>query len=296
MNGERLQTNMSPGFSLDLSPHSHSLNRPSSPPSLSLQSCTPCLIPVSTTPTPPRLAISTGEAQPISTSPIPPTSPTSYSSDPTFANPTSPTYSSPLKAVCFPSLPGPPPQSFLSASHWQPSPLPSTLAPSLPHSAPMSAYERRMKEWDTMAIDMANDQRHSERALEQEMSVELSLSFRSSSADELRLTQPQGKELEEQDRSPLLGPAPQPSSPQQPAPYPPLAASFPSCSPPPCSSTPCPPSSSSRQYHKKIEYQHPQMPEWTPKLDKERSLWKLACKIRVWEMSVVLLFFHCQCN
>ena len=33
------------------------------------------------------------------------------------------------------------------------------------------------------------------------------------------------------------------------------------------------------------------MPEWTPKLDKERSLWKLACKIRVWEMSVVLYFF-----
>jgi hypothetical protein len=142
-----------------------------------------------------------------------------------------------------------------------------------------------MKEW---AIDMADDQRQTERALEQEMGMELSLSFRNSSVgqgDELRLGQ---QELEEeQDRSPLLGPAPQPSSPQLTDPYPQLAPSFPTCPPPLvcCSSSSSgAPSSSSRQYHKKVEYQHHQIPEWTPKLDKERNLWKLACKIRVWEM------------
>jgi len=27
------------------------------------------------------------------------------------------------------------------------------------------------------------------------------------------------------------------------------------------------------------------MPEWTLKVDRERSLWKLACKIRVWEIT-----------
>ena len=82
-------------------------------------------------------------------------------------------------------------------------------------------------------MDMAGDhrriQRQTERALEQEIGVEISLSFRNSSIgqrDELRLAQ---QELEEeQDHSLLLGPAPQPSTPQPPAPsYPQLAPIFP---------------------------------------------------------------------
>lgn len=141
-----------------------------------------------------------------------------------------------------------------------------------------------MKEWP---MNMADDQRQTERALEQEMGMDLSLSFRNSSTgqgDELRLAQ---QELEEQ-RSPLLDPAPQPSSSQPPDSYPQLAPPLPSCPPSPAccssSSSSASSSSSSRQYHKKVEYQHHQIPEWTPKLDKERNLWKLACKIRVWEM------------
>jgi hypothetical protein len=141
-----------------------------------------------------------------------------------------------------------------------------------------------MKEW---AMDMSDDQRQTERELEQEMGMDLSLSFRDSSPgeeDELRLAQ----QAPEEERSPLLGPVPQPSSSQPSDPYPQLDPPFPSSPPSPacCSSSASDAASSSpsRQYHKKVEYQHHQIPEWTPKLDKERNLWKLACKIRVWEM------------
>ena len=225
------------------------------PPSPPPQSCTPCLNPSSTTPTriPPRLAISTclsDQPPPTSTST---TSPTSYSLNPSFINSTSPTHSSPLKVICFPSFP-----------------------------VPQQQHERRMKDW---AMDVADDPQQTERTLEHEMSMELSLPFRNSSpgqGDELRL----GQQALEEERSPSLSPVPQPSS-QPLDPYPQLAPPFPPCPPSPacCSSSSSgAPTSSSRQYHKKVEYQHHQIPEWTPKLDKERNLWKLACKIRVWEM------------
>ncbi|KAF8799076.1 hypothetical protein BYT27DRAFT_6869966 [Phlegmacium glaucopus] len=77
--------------------------------------------------------------------------------------------------------------------------------------------------------------------------------------------------------SPLLGPASQAPSPQQQPPPPQLAALPQIQSQPP---VPC----SSRQYQKKIEYQNHQTPEWTPKIDKERRVWKVACKVHVWEM------------
>lgn len=229
------------------------LSPPPPPPLNSPQSCTPRLIPISTTATmiPPRLVISTCASDQSQPSPTSPTSPT-Y---PSFTNPTSPTYSSPLKAVCFPSFPGASVQSSPPVSQ------------QLPALAVVNEDEDRIQEWD---MDMGNDQRQSERSLEQEMSMEFS--FSSSSTRH-------GQQGLEEDHSPLLGPVPSSSQPV------PFSPSFPSCSlpAPPCSSTSsCSPSSSSRQYHKKIE-RH-QMPEWTPKLDKERSLWKLACKIRVWEM------------
>jgi hypothetical protein len=138
-------------------------------------------------------------------------------------------------------------------------------------------------------MDMVvDDQRQT--ALEQEMGMELSLTFRNSSStghDELPLAQQQELE-EEQDRSPLLGPAPQPSSQPPPDPYPPSIP--PACPPssPACCSSSGDAAPSSRQYHKKVDYQ---IQEWTPKLDKERNLWKLACKIRVWEMSVFFQLF-----
>lgn len=241
---ESTTTSRSSDIFLDCPPSS------SSPPPP--QSCTPCLNPISTTPTPripPRLSISTciSEASPPTSS----TSPTSPTSSYTFINSTSPTHSSPLKAVCFPSLP--------------------VLLQQQQHD------ERGMKDWP---MDM-----QTEPTQDQEMGMELSLSFRNSSTGQEDESSPTQQVLEEE-RSPLLGPAPpQPSSPQPPDSYPQLAPPFPSCPPSPAcctssSSGAATPSSSSRQYHKKVEYQ----PEWTPKLDKERNLWKLACKIRVWEM------------
>jgi len=156
------------------------------------------LIPISTT-IHPKPVISTDQSQPSPTSPTSPTYPL-------FTNPTSPTHSSPLKAVCFPSLAGAPVQS---------SPPVLQQLPTLPLLAVMNEDDDIIKEWD---MDMGNDQRQSERSLEQEMSMELS--FSSSSTR-------QGQQGLEEDRSPLLGPVPQTST-SQPPPFPP---SFPSCSP-----------------------------------------------------------------
>ena len=113
------------------------------------------------------------------------------------------------------------------------------------------------------------------RALEQEIGVELSLSFRNSSTgqgDESRLAQ-----QEEQDRLPLLGPAPQPSTPQPPAPYPQLAPSF-----SPRIHRPLP---VARLVHQVTPQVHPDNIN-TIKYQNGllRNLWKVACKIRVWEM------------
>ncbi|KAF8799090.1 hypothetical protein BYT27DRAFT_6870439 [Phlegmacium glaucopus] len=244
---------------ISLSSHSHSLDRPSS--SLHSQSCvstTP-----STIPTRPAISICISEiSQPTSNSSLSPTYPTSVPTSPMYPNPTSPTYSSPLKVVCFP-------------------PAPQQL-PSLPPAMMVDERENRMKEWDPVDMNMADEhhQQQSQLGMEQGMDIGLSvpvLSFGDQiQGDELRLAQPQELE-QEQDHSSLLGPAPQLPSPQQQASSPQLAA-LPQIQSQP--SAPC----SSRQYQKKIEYQNYQTPEWTPKIDKERSLWKVACKIRVWEM------------